>query len=463
MNKFLKFSFIAMLFAGFAIVLNSCKKDFDAPPGPADPAIVANTTIKQLKALHTVAGAYDIITSDLIIEGVVVANDRSGNLYKQIFIEDTTGGLQIALDAVSLFNTYPVGRKVFIRCKDLCISDYNNTPQLGVKATVAGLPSFEGIPGALISKYVVGGSINNPVTPHTLTFAELNAAGNVPNVPSGQPWQNRYLNTLIKLDNFAFVNLTQTYSDTSVYKTTQNRDIKNCPADGNNTIIIRTSAYSNFAGKQVAQGRGSVMSIYTIFNTTKQLLLRDSSDVQFTNPYACGLPPGTLLSEDFESIGANNAPLTLANWKNIGEVGGVLYQNALFGPVKCAKITSFGTSNPAAVTSWLITPQISLAGATAPKLSFMNAAGFNVGPTSFKVYISTNYTGTNTPSTATWTELPATWAVPPASGFGDFVSSGNINLSAYIGQNVYIGWKYVGGNPSATTTWEIDDVKVTAQ
>ncbi|RYY44989.1 MAG: hypothetical protein EOO06_17265 [Chitinophagaceae bacterium] len=164
MNKFLKITFVAMLFAGLAMLLNSCKKDFDAPPGPADPAIVANTTIAALKALHQTAGAYDIITSDLVIEGVVVANDRSGNLYKQIFIEDTTGGLQIALDATNLFNTYPVGRKVFIRCKDLCISDYNNTPQLGVKATVAGLPSFEAIPGSLISKYVIGGSINNPVT-----------------------------------------------------------------------------------------------------------------------------------------------------------------------------------------------------------------------------------------------------------------------------------------------------------
>lgn len=462
MNKFLKISLVAMLFAGFAIVLNSCKKDFDAPPGPADPAIVANTTIKQLKALHTVAGAYDIIADDLVIEGVVVANDRSGNLYKQIFIEDTTGGLQIALDAVSLFNTYPVGRKVFIRCKGLCISDYNNTPQLGVKATVAGLPSFEGIPGALISKYVVGGSINNPVTPHVLTFAELNAAGNTPNIPAGQPWQNRYLNTLIQLDNFAFVNLNQTYSDTSVYKTTQNRDIKNCPADGNNTIIVRTSAYANFAGKQVAQGRGSVLSIYTIFNTTKQLLLRDSSDVQFSNPYACGLPPGTLLSEDFESIGANNGTLTLPNWKNIGETGGISYQNAVFGPVKCAKITAFSTGT-ANVTSWLISPQISLTGATAPKLSFTNAAGFNSGTVTFKVYVSTNYTGGNNPSASTWTELTgATWAVAPASGYSAFVNSGNLSLTPYIGQNVYIAFKYTGGDPSGTTTWEIDDVKVTA-
>jgi hypothetical protein len=461
MNRFLKMSLIAMLFAGFAMALNSCKKDFDAPPGPADPAIVANTTIAGLKALHTTAGAYDVITTDLVISGVVVANDKSGNLYKQLIIEDSTGGLQLSLDANSLFGTYPVGRRIYVKCKGLCISDYNNTPQLGLKATVAGLPSFEGIPGALINNYIIGGSLNNPVTAHMVTFAQLNAAGTTPNIPSGQPWQNKYLNTLIQLDNFAFTDLSKTYSDTSVYKTTQNRDIKNCPADGNNTIIVRTSAFANFAGNQVAQGRGSIKSIYTVFGTTKQLILRDSTDVMFTNPYACGLPPGTLFAEDFESIGANNATLVLPNWKNIGETGGILYQNAVFGPVKCAKVTAFSTG-VSSVTSWLITPPISLTGATAPKLSFTNAAGFNVGTVSFKVLVSTNYTGGNNPSAATWTELPATWAVPPASGFSSFVSSGNLSLTPYIGQNVYIAFKYVGGDPSGTTTWEVDDVRVTA-
>lgn len=136
--------------------------------------------------MHTSSGAYDVITSDLIISGIVVADDKSGNLYKQLFIEDATGGLQILLDANSLYGTYPVGRRIFIKCKDLCLSDYNNTMELGVKALVGGVPSLEGIPANLISKYVVGGSINNPVVPVVVTYAELNAVY----PPSNQPWQH---------------------------------------------------------------------------------------------------------------------------------------------------------------------------------------------------------------------------------------------------------------------------------
>jgi hypothetical protein len=446
MNKIVKL-LMAVIIITASGTLSSCKKTFDNPPGAADPAIVANTSIAALKATHTTSGAYNIITTDVIISGIVVADDKSGNLYKQLYIEDATGGLQILLDANSLYGSYPVGRKIFIKCNGLCISDYNGTMELGIKATVAGLPSLEGVPANVIDKYVFGGSLNNPVVPHVVTLAQLTTS-----------MQDRYLGTLIQLDGFAFSNLNATYSDTSAYKSTVNLDIKNCSGQ---TVIVRTSAYANFAGEKVAQGRGSIYAIYTTFGTTKQLILRSPDDVKFTDAYACPLPPGTVFFQDFETIGANNGTLSLAGWKNIGETGGVSYQNAVFGSTKCAKITAFGTG-ASTVSSWLITPAISLTGTTAPKLTFLQAAGFATGATVLQVLVSTNYAGSNTPSTSTWTSVYSNTATTPASGFGTLASVGNINLSAYIGQTIYIAFKYDGGDPTKTTTYEFDDVKVTA-
>lgn len=446
MNKIFKFMSAVMLVLA-AVSFSACKKTFDNPPGAADPAIVANTSIAALKATHTTSGAYNEITTDVIISGVVVADDKSGNLYKQLYIEDATGGLQILLDANSLYGTYPVGRKVFIKCKGLTISDYNGTMELGVKATVAGSPSLEGIPGNLISQYVVGGSLNNPVTPHVVTLSQLTTG-----------MQDRYLGTLIQLDGFAFTNLNTTYSDTSAYKSTVNLDIKNC---ANQTIIVRTSAYSNFAAQKVAQGRGSIYAIYTTFGSTKQLIIRDTNDVKFNDAYACPLPPGTVFFQDFESIGANNGVLNLAGWKNIGETGGISYQNAVFGSVKCAKVSAFGTG-ASTVSSWFISPAINLTGTTAPKLTFLQAAGFALGATTLQVMVSTNYNGSNTPSTSTWTSIYSNTATTPTSGFGTLTSVGNLNLTPWIGQTVYIAFKYDGGDPGKTTTYEFDDVKVTA-
>ncbi len=191
MTKFIKLLTAVVMIATSAS-MTSCKKTFDNPPGPADPNIVANTTIADLKAMHNTAGAIDLITSDIIISGIVVADDKSGNLYKQLFIQDETGGLQIMLDANSLYGTYPVGRKIFIKCNGLAMSDYNNTMELGVKAIVAGVPSLEGIPGSLISHYVIGGSLNNPVVPKVVTYADLF-------IPSSKPWTQPYLGTLIQL------------------------------------------------------------------------------------------------------------------------------------------------------------------------------------------------------------------------------------------------------------------------
>lgn len=458
MNKIFKILTAITLVASISL-LSACKKSFDNPPGAADPAIVANISIKDLKALHTGSGAYTIITSDLVISGVVVADDKSGNLYKQLYIQDATGGLQILLDANSLYGTYPIGRRIFIKCKDLCLSDYNNLMALGVKATVGGLPSQEGIPGNLISKYVIGGSLNNPVVPKVVTMADLV----IPSSAANQPWLQPNLGTLIQLNGFEFADTTLTHSDTSAYKSTENLDIKNCAGD---LIIIRTSAYANFAAKRVPSGNGNVVAIFTAFGTTKQLIIRDENDVPFTNPRC------NLFEENFNSIGANGATLVLPGWRNIQEVGSnpaSLYQNAVFGtgPVKCAKVSAFSSNG--AATTWLISPPVSLAGLTTPKLNFSTSAGFisAVAP-QFRVYISTTYPGSGTPSTYFTTQLPATIAVPPASGFSSFISSGIINLSAYAGQTVYIGFRYDGNDPTgtandATATYEVDNVAITRQ
>ena len=111
MNKIFKLM-TAVMMVLTAVTFSACKKSFDNPPGAGDPDIVANTSIKALKAMHTSSGAYDVITSDLIISGVVVADDKSGNLYKQLYIQDATGGLQTMLAENRLHGTYTLARRI---------------------------------------------------------------------------------------------------------------------------------------------------------------------------------------------------------------------------------------------------------------------------------------------------------------------------------------------------------------
>lgn len=466
MNKFQKLSAtLAAAALVVTVVFTSCKKDFDQPPVQTDPAIVANITVKDLKAKHVSSGSYETITTDLVISGVVVADDKSGNLYKTIYIEDSTGGLGISLDANNLYGTYPVGRRVFIKCNGLTLSDYHNTMLMGVKANINGAPSVEAIPAALISTYVIGGTLNNPVVPHVVTSADLN-------IPGSNPWLNRYIGTLIQLDNYEFKasDTAQTYADTSYYKNSLDRYINmGCSAAGSLDVDVRSSGYANFAAQLTPKGNGSIIGIYAPYNTTKQMIIRDPSDVRFTNT-RCGAIAGTqILNENFESQTVNSN-IAITGWNNIAETGGIFYQAKTFNGTKYANITAFGT-NQSVVTSWLITKQLNTSGYTTRVLNFATNQGF-IGTggalaAPLKVMYSTNYTGTGSPSAATWTDITGLAALSPgaASGYpASFTLSGNITIPA--APSIYIAFKYDGADPAGTgtdktSTWEIDDVSVT--
>jgi hypothetical protein len=103
-------------------------------------------------------------------------------------------------------------------------------------------------------------------------------------------------------------------------------------------------------------------------------------------------------------------------------------------------------------------PVIDLTMATSPYLTFDSADGYDNGAT-LRLYISTDYTGSSTPWTSTWTELNFTLPVSTASGYSQFVSSGEIDLSPWNGNQVWIAWVYDGGT-DRTTTWEVDNVIV---
>ncbi|MBX2887186.1 MAG: choice-of-anchor J domain-containing protein [Ferruginibacter sp.] len=462
MNNFGRFFTAIGLFFLMA-TFAACEKTFDAPPGPYDPNITANMTIDAFKSLHTTAGGFTEIDQDIIISGIVVANDKSGNMYKQLFIQDTTGAIQLQVNATNLYTSYPVGRRVFIRAKGLTLTDEARTMILGYKDYVNGAPSVEGIPSALVSNYIIGGSIGNAVVPFEVTFNDL-----------GTSMSNRYVNALIKLKDYEFSNAdtTKTYSDTSQYRITTNLNLQNCSSS---SIILRTSAYANFAGIKVPRGNGDITCIYTLYNTTRQLLIRDTTDVQFYSFRCNETPPpaGTLISENFETQTVpptGTSPVTITGWLNMAEAGPKVFNAKVYQSNKYAEISCFA-SNAANSTAWLVTPAINLDNTTNERLSFDTKQGYigtgGIWAAGLKVLISTDFTGTGNPWAATWTDLSSQAAFSPGAATTyptSFTNSGNISIAGYSG-TVYIAFKYEGADPTGTdndrtSTWQIDNIQV---
>lgn len=277
------------------LIISACNKKFDEPPIPTttleEMGIKPNITIDGLKNITTIgSGAFFPITDSFVITGVVTANDKSGNFYKQIYIQDSTGGIEVDIENSGLYNAFPVGKEVAVFCKGLYMANVSGMQIICSRTIQNGSPSKIGIATNLISNYIKTGAMKK-VEPIVVTLSQL--------VPKLQ-------GSLIKLEGFEvpFPDvLFSTFSDSSVNKNTVNVNLANCSGQ---TVIMRTSAYSSFASQPVPKGNGSITAIYTVYktsSTTNQLIIRDTTDLQLTGTRCDGI--------------SGNVPLRLRTIKDI--------------------------------------------------------------------------------------------------------------------------------------------------
>ena len=104
--------------------------------------------------------------------------------------------------------------------------------------------------------------------------------------------------------------------------------------------------------------------------------------------------------------------------------------------------------------SWLVSPAIDLTGVASATLSLEHAVNYASPNNALSVMISTNYS--DNVVTASWTELPmSAW---PAGNDWTFVTA-TTSLNNYVGQTVYIAFKYTSTS-AAASTWEVKNVVI---
>ena len=277
--KILRQSFY-FLFATLFILASCVDDDFDNPPlDGEDPNITVNTTIAELLALHQ-EGNFEKVTDDMVVSGIVIADDRSGNFYKSLVIQDSTAGILVRLDVTDFFNEYGEGRRLFIKCKGLWLGDYVGLPQLGAGTAIddRGRTELTALPSALFDSHILKGKWNQHRTPTIKTINSLRASD---------------LNTLITIENVQFTLSTcertfaTDYVDVSGVRIQQtlNQEIESCT--NGSTVVMRTSGFASFAREMLPTGSGSITAVYSIFGSTKQLTIRESNDAVM-NDARCG-------------------------------------------------------------------------------------------------------------------------------------------------------------------------------
>ncbi len=417
---------LLFLLVFLALAASSCVDlQFDQPPAADVCTLDATNTIAELKAMHTL-GQTELITDDIVIHGVVVADDRSGNWYRSIEIQDETAGIQLRFGITDLYNNFPIGREIWVRCKNLELSDYNGLIQLGT------------IEGPVLDDFICRGDGGKDIQPTVVNMADLSMD---------------MVSTLLQLNEVQFdlADAGQPFAD-PVNLQAVNRVLEDC--NSQHTVLVRTSGYSDFAGQKTPEGSGTFIGVLSVYGDEFQFLVRDPQELSMDGD-RCGPGSGPGLSslqEDFQT-GVNNQDIDFEGWLNLAVKGSRRWQAKEFNGNVYAQATAYNSSDTEN-ESWLITPAIDL---SEPRtLSFESAQAY-WNHDGLSVWISTDFDGVNFDN-ATWTELSCTLA-GENNAYHEWVPSGDVDLSGFSGKG-YIGFRYLGDPVNGTTSYRIDNVDI---
>jgi hypothetical protein len=355
------------------------------------------------------------IDTNIYIQGIITLTPELGNVPDFIaYIQDSTAGICLAVAGT---NSFAMNSEVKILCRGVSFTPYNGLLQFG-DIEIATQTELINLTPA-------------PLEPVNVTLNEL--------------LEGKHQAEYVSITGVQF-KAPGTFSGTKV--------LTDCDSE----VDVYTRSVATFAGETIPTGNGTLKGVASIFNSP-QILLRDPSELDMTGNL-CGIPSATYISQDFNTLTTNYTNVSsLAGWKTYSQAGSKTwfsYKTSTLGPF--IETTAYN-SGQASVITWMIAPQIDLSVASNPYLRFESADGYDNGAT-LKICVSTDYTGSTTPWTNTWTELSFTRPPANTGGYSAFVSSGKVDLSAYNGSTIYIAWVYTGGVPSLTTTWEVDNVLI---
>lgn len=446
-------TYLKGLFLTLAAALTGCVDNNETPP----PDIAFNygtiVTVQQVKNLYSaeLGKVYTLrtpvpVTNDWALKGIITASDKKdGNLYKEAYIQDASGGLRLTFNSTS--GLY-IGDSVIVRLKGLYISDYGDFVQIGSIPYTDDSGNTR-LKGMDMDETVLKLSVNNPTVPDIVTIAQVKSSA--------------WLGKLVTINNVQFADdaVGLSYADFAADPpASANRYLMDC---SKNRIIVRTSGYASFASTPVSDLNGSITGIVTIFSSDYQIVIRDFNEVRLTNERCTpGIPdlgtPVETLSQDFQGF-ANNADIQIPGWQNISQYGDRTWLAKYYSGNTYTQATGFG-SNLTSMVTWLITRPVTIS--TQKILTFQTAKAYwaHTGThLPLQVLYSTNYTGKNLVS-ATWKPLTATLA-GKADADNTFINSGNILLPVEAGKSCVVAFKYTGSS-TESTSYRLDNIVITS-
>lgn len=212
-----------------------------------------------------------VISRDAIIRGQVVANDLYGEFDREIVIQDSSGGISVAIEDGLLAERFPFGIQIDIRCNGLSLCDYGGKIQLGAAPGAYGCTP---IPAGEIDRHVRVTSRSEAMPrARDLTFGEV---------------RSEHIDTRVRFCGVRFADPGKTWCDTDPETgqtlTTERQIID--PAG--NRFPVRTDRACDYAIEVLPAGTGSLIGVIDYFGGKFSLRVT-FHELEFRN----GLLPAT--------------------------------------------------------------------------------------------------------------------------------------------------------------------------
>ncbi|MBR1889691.1 MAG: choice-of-anchor J domain-containing protein [Alloprevotella sp.] len=413
----------------------SCDKDYELPP-LNEPSFVlpdgaSTITISEIRSQYAAATSSNAITitDDVYLKATVIGDDRSGNLFKSIILQDETGGISMGIDQSNYYTDYPVGQEVYVELKGLCVSVYGQEQQLGHPDGYLYRTPYE------IFKQVV--HKNGFAKPEEVEVNEFDNIANLSNDADGTKY------TIVRLTGVHFEDGGHApYSDSEA---TTSRNL--IDAYGN-AIVVRTSNYADFAAQTLPSGTGTVVGILGRYNGTWQLTIRTIDDVYGFDEESgepSEEPTGGVKTLPYsESFSASLGDFTIDDKTKPSSLNYVWAYDSRYG----AKATGYVSGTRYNVESWLVSPVIDLGTAEHPALKFQHAGNYFNGSEATDCTVKV-ITEDGAAHNLTISEYSASFAWVDAA----------IALSDFAGQKIQVAFVYKSTDSNAGT-WEIKNFEV---
>lgn len=276
---------ISLLFGCLvALLATSCMNDFDDltfepgnyPYGNNNlntGSIISIQTLKT-KYKHTYpSGSYNLyeeVKDDVCIRGYIVTNDESGNVYKQLAIQDTTGCIVIGVNASGLYAYLPMGQEITLNLKGLCVGGYNGLAQIGVPYFSDNYGEYQigRMSEQLFKEHVklIGTPDTTAIQPKDINEAWLSNPSN----------KNDHTPLYVRFTNVTFSDGNGKTQFSPNDDETLNRNVY----VGKQKVVFRMSSYANFAKEIIPEGPVNITGVITRYGSDWQCLLRVLDDIE---------------------------------------------------------------------------------------------------------------------------------------------------------------------------------------